>query len=107
MPELKAFEHKVLSARERALAREKELYDGLLERLIGALGELQRLSAALAELDVLAALAERATALDLARPELADSPGLVIEGGRHPVVERSSGEPFVANDLRLAETAAC
>lgn len=100
-PELKDFEHQVLSARERALAREKLLYDDLLERLIAVLPELQRVTAALAELDVLAALAERAVTLDLAPAELSDTPGLLIEGGRHPVVEHNSDTPFVANDLRL------
>ena len=100
-PELKAFEDKVLSAKERALAREKALYDGLLDRLIESLSPLQRTAAALAELDVLTGLAERAQALDLSRPELADEPCLDIVGGRHLVVEQTSDHPFVANDLGL------
>ncbi|HMK85880.1 MAG TPA: DNA mismatch repair protein MutS, partial [Steroidobacteraceae bacterium] len=103
-PELKAFEDRVLGARERALARERELYEGLLELLIGRLPALQSTSGAVAELDVLACFAERATALDCAEPELVDEPVLLIEGGRHPVVERASREPFIPNDLRLDES---
>ena len=99
--ELKAFEDQVLSARERALAREKELYDALLVHLLGHLPELQATAAALAELDVLACYAERAQTLKLVRPQWVNSPGLDIRGGRHPVVEQNSREPFVPNDLRL------
>jgi DNA mismatch repair protein MutS len=102
-PELKAFEGKILSARERALAREKMLYDALLEALIGVLGGLQDTASALAELDVLANFAERAAALDLNTPRLSDEPGIIIEKGRHPVVEQVIDTPFVANDLRLDE----
>ena len=98
-PELKAFEDKVLGARDRALAREKELYDELLDRLTARLPALQATSAAIAELDVLACFAERATTLDCAQPELVEEPVLRIEGGRHPVVERASREPFIPNDL--------
>jgi len=100
-PELKAFEDKVLSARERALAREKALYDELLERLIARLGDLQLCAHALAELDVLVNLAERADTLNYVRPELDEAPGILIEGGRHPVVEQVTDEPFVPNDTRL------
>ncbi|MGA7801782.1 MAG: DNA mismatch repair protein MutS, partial [Gammaproteobacteria bacterium] len=100
-PELKAFEDKVLSARERALAREKSLYEELLDHLGGHLPGLQACAEALAELDVLTGLAERADSLDLRRPELTDQPGMLIEGGRHPVVERVLDGPFVPNDLRL------
>lgn len=100
-PELKEFEDKVLSARERSLAREKAIYDGLLDRLVDSLSPLQRAAAALAELDVLTTLAERAIALNLSRPELADEPCLDITGGRHLVVEQVSEQPFVPNDLHL------
>ncbi|GBE09656.1 DNA mismatch repair protein MutS [bacterium BMS3Abin12] len=103
-PELKAFEEKVLSARERALAREKGLYEALLERLLDDLPALQECAAALAELDVLADLAERADTLDYRAPELTPIPGIRIEGGRHPVVERVIDEPFVANDVDLDES---
>jgi DNA mismatch repair protein MutS len=100
-PELKGFEDRVLSARERALAREKALYDALLDAVAAHLAPLQAVAAALAELDVLVTFAERAEALDLCRPMLAATPGLRIEGGRHPVVEQVQDEPFVANDLVL------
>jgi DNA mismatch repair protein MutS len=99
--ELKSFEDKVLGAREKSLAREKQLYDEVLNQLIDQLGPLQGTAAALAELDALAAMAERAAALDWVRPQLSDEPVLEIEGGRHPVVERFAETPFVPNDLRL------
>jgi len=102
-PELKTFEDKVLSARERALAREKALYEVLLDRLAETLAELQQTAAALAELDVLACFAERAGALDLSEPELTDEPCIAIRGGRHLVVEQVIDAPFVANDLDLNE----
>ncbi len=102
-PELKSFEDKVLSARERALAREKSLYEALLERLQPHLRPLQASAAALATLDVLANLAERAETLNLSAPELSDRPGLLIEGGRHLVVEQVQEAPFVPNDCRLDE----
>jgi DNA mismatch repair protein MutS len=100
-PELKRFEDQVLGSRERALAREKALYEGLLETLRESLGGLQASAAALAELDVLVNLALRAEALGWSRPTLTDTPELAIEAGRHPVVERVIDDPFVANDLRL------
>jgi DNA mismatch repair protein MutS len=103
-PELKAFEDKVLGARDRALAREKELYDELLDRLTARLPALQATAAAVAELDVLACFAERATTLDCAQPELVEEPVLCIEGGRHPVVERASREPFIPNDLKFDDS---
>ena len=99
--ELKSFEDRVLGAREKALARERELYEGVLTRLIDTLGPLQTTAAALAETDALAALAERACALEWTRPELTEETRLTIEGGRHPIVERFSEAPFVPNDLRL------
>ncbi|WP_238389720.1 DNA mismatch repair protein MutS [Pseudoxanthomonas koreensis] len=99
--ELKAFEDKVLSARERALGREKFLYEALLDSLNALLELLKRCAAALSELDVLAGFAERAQALDWSRPELVDAPCLRIERGRHPVVEAVRTEPFEPNDLVL------
>jgi DNA mismatch repair protein MutS len=98
-PELKSFEDKVLGARDRALARERELYDSLLDLLIGRLAALQGTTAAIAELDVLACFAERAATLDCAEPELVAHPMLQIDQGRHPVVERASRAPFIPNDL--------
>ena len=103
-PELKSFEDKVLGARDRALAREKALYDALLDHLTARLPALQSTTAAIAEIDVLACFAERAAALDCAQPELTDEPMLLIEGGRHPVVERAGREPFVPNDLRFDDS---
>jgi DNA mismatch repair protein MutS len=102
--ELKQFEDQVLSARERALALEKSLYAGLLDKLADHLAPLQATARAVAELDVLANLAERALTLGLTAPELSDAPCLAIEGGRHPVVEQALAEPFVANDLALDNT---
>jgi DNA mismatch repair protein MutS len=101
LPELKAFEDKVLSAREKSLAREKQLYDELLDTLIGHLAVLQDSAAGIAETDVLANFAERAETLRLARPILTTESGISIREGRHPVVEQVSSEPFVPNDLRL------
>ena len=100
-PELKAFEDKVLGARDKALARERELYEALLDVLIARLPVLQGTAASIAELDVIACFAERAASLDCVQPELTEEPVLRIEGGRHPVVERASREPFVPNDVFL------
>ncbi|MGH8203389.1 MAG: DNA mismatch repair protein MutS, partial [Steroidobacteraceae bacterium] len=102
-PELKQFEDKVLGSRDRALARERELFEALLDRLIAELATLKRMAAALALADALANLAERAVSLRYVRPELTDEPGLRIEGGRHPVVERMLEDPFVPNDLELTD----
>jgi DNA mismatch repair protein MutS len=98
-PELKSFEDKVLGARDRALAREKELYEALLELLTAQLAPFQQTTASIAQVDVLTCFAERATTLDCAQPELVSHPMLLITQGRHPVVERASREPFIPNDL--------
>ena len=98
-PELKAFEDKVLGARDRALARERTLYDALLVSICEDLAGLQASTAALAEIDVIACFAERANTLDCSKPRLVDEPELKIDGGRHPVVERAAREPFIPNDL--------
>jgi DNA mismatch repair protein MutS len=100
-PELKKFENQVLSARERSLAREKMLYEKLLQQLDAHIVPLQQSAAAIAAFDVLSNLAERAQSLNLSRPQLTDSAGIHIEGGRHPVVEQVSDSPFVANDAVL------
>ncbi|HHX82235.1 MAG TPA: DNA mismatch repair protein MutS, partial [Pseudomonadaceae bacterium] len=102
-PELKEFEDKVLSANSKALAREKQLYDSLLELLAADLQRLLESAYALAELDVLCNFAERARALNLQCPELVSEPGIHIHEGRHPVVEQVSEGSFVANDLELGE----
>ncbi|TSE26386.1 DNA mismatch repair protein MutS [Tepidimonas sediminis] len=104
-PELKAFEDKALSAQERALAREKWLYERLLDDLqpfVPAVGNLAR---ALATLDVLAALAERSLTLNWCAPTFSTQPGIEIRAGRHPVVEARLQEtgagPFIPNDTVL------
>ncbi len=99
--ELKGFEDKVLSANERALKREKYLYELLLDKLLESLTELQISSAALAELDVLNNFAERADTLKFYPPELTDKDCIEIIEGRHPVVEAVQEAPFIHNDLRL------
>ncbi|WP_244816048.1 DNA mismatch repair protein MutS [Caballeronia sp. Lep1P3] len=100
-PELNAFEDKALSAQERALARERALYDALLQNLLPFIADCQRVAGALAELDLLAAFAERARALDWVAPEFAADAGIDIEQGRHPVVE-AQVEQFIANDCCLS-----
>lgn len=101
--ELKAFEDKVLSAREKSLAFEKALYEELLDIIAASLIALQQCAEALAELDVLVNFAERAVSLNLSIPILVDTPGVHIEDGRHLVVEQLSTDPFVANDLVFSE----
>ena len=102
-PELKAFEDKALSAQDRALAREKALFDALLDTLIPHVPDLLAIAAALAETDVLASQAERAGTLKLCAPDYADEPGIAIRGGRHPVVE-AQVEHFIPNDVSLSRT---
>ncbi len=102
--ELKGFEDKVLSARERSLARERQLYEHVLDALNHHLPTLRATADALSELDVLAAFAERADALDWNCPQLVQTPGLLIENGRHPVVEAVRDEPFTPNDLHLDDS---
>lgn len=104
-PELKAFEDKALSAQERALAREKLLYEQLLDALQEHLPALSALARALSSLDALAALAERAATLGWCRPSFVPHPCIEIERGRHPVVEarlaESGSGAFIPNDCRL------
>ena len=104
-PELKTFEDKALSAQDRALAREKLLYEQLLDRLQAHIEPLSALARALASLDALAALAERATTLNWCRPEFVREPCIRIEAGRHPVVEarlmETGANNFMANDCKL------
>jgi DNA mismatch repair protein MutS len=104
-PELKAFEDKALSAQDRALAREKLLYEQLIDQLQAHLEPLAALARAIASLDALGALAERATTLGWCRPSFVREPCIQIEGGRHPVVEARLMETgagnFMANDCKL------
>jgi DNA mismatch repair protein MutS len=100
-PELKTFEDKALSAQERALAREKLLYDQLLDRLAAHITALQRAAAALAETDMICAFAGLAATSGYCAPEFTDEQLIEIEAGRHPVVERQV-ENFIPNDARLS-----
>jgi len=104
-PELKAFEDKALSANERALAREKWLYEQVLDALQPHVPALTRLAQALAALDALCTLAERSLTLGWCAPQFVDQPCIEIEAGRHPVVEarlaETSSGAFIANHTRL------
>ena len=100
-PELKAFEDKVLSANDRALAREKMLYETLLDQLAPEINVLQSNAVAVAQLDVLSTFAERARSLNYVSPEFIVEDGITILGGRHPVVEQIA-QPFIANDVALS-----
>ncbi len=100
-PELKTFEDKALSAQDRALAREKLLYEQVLDALAPHIPVLQGAAGALAELDLLATFAERAAALDWCAPQFCDDAVIEIDAGRHPVVQ-SQVDPFIPNDSRLS-----
>jgi len=104
--ELKEYEDKVLSAREKSLAREKWLYNNVIELLQPSITELQLMAEAIAELDVLTCFCERSIALNFTRPELVSNSGkdnalIDIRGARHPIVEANQDEPFISNDLCL------
>jgi DNA mismatch repair protein MutS len=103
-PELKTFEDKALSSRDKALAREKELYDELLDKILVELNPMQISANALAELDVITNFAERADTLDLCCPELQENAGIHITAGRHSVVESVLDQPFVPNDVTLDDS---
>ena len=100
-PELKAFEDKALSARDRSLALEKCLYESLIEKLNFFLKDLQGIARALAQADVLCSFARTASSRGYARPVFTEEVGMEIQGGRHPVVEAQI-ESFIANDCRLS-----
>ena len=108
-PELKTFEDKALSAQERALAREKWLYEQVLDALQPHIGALTRLARAIAALDALCALAERSLTLNWCAPQFVKEPCIAITRGRHPVVEarlaETSGGSFIANDTALGPKA--
>ncbi|WP_293006207.1 DNA mismatch repair protein MutS [Nitrosomonas sp.] len=99
-PELKTFEDRALSAQDRALAREKYLYDALIEALLKYIPVLQKMAQSVAEIDVLCTLAERAQTLNYTAPYLSNEEIVSIDTGRHPVVENQV-ENFVANDVQL------
>lgn len=98
-PELKSFEDRVLSARERSLTREKQLYEELLKKLSFHCPQLQQTAIALAQLDVLSSFAICAERYNWSQPQLTDENRLQITAGRHPVVERVQTSPFIANDI--------
>ena len=100
-PELKQFENQVLGARERSLALERRLYEGVVEFAGAELERLQESARAIAEFDVLSNLAERAVDLGLSRPEVSEEPGLRVRAGRHLAVEVLGEASFVPNDLDL------
>ena len=105
-PELKAFEDKALSAQERSLAREKLLYEGILDALLPVVPTLQTIARAVAQFDLLAGFAESALKRNWCKPEFAAETQLAVAGGRHPVVEAelaNQAETFIANDCRLAD----
>ena len=102
-PELKEHEDKVLGAREKALARERELYTGVLDTLKLELATLRAMAQIIAELDVLNSFARIAVEHDWCRPQLVHETGISIEAGRHPVIEALIDEPFVANPTLLDE----
>ncbi|MFN5809742.1 MAG: DNA mismatch repair protein MutS, partial [Burkholderiales bacterium] len=106
-PELKAFEDKALSAQERALAREKWLFEQVLDDLQQHVPALSQVAWALSTLDVLSTLSERSLTLNWCAPELVNTPGISITQGRHPVVEArlaETGGNFIANDTQLGPT---
>ena len=100
-PELKAFEDRVLSSESRALAREKQLYDELLASLCEHLAAMQEMALVLADLDVYVNLAAIARQQRWCRPQFAPASQIHITGGRHPVVEQLSEQPFCPNDVQL------
>ncbi|MCK5727476.1 MAG: DNA mismatch repair protein MutS [Thiotrichaceae bacterium] len=101
IPELKKFEDKILSSKERTLAREKYLYEQLLQEIATHVPTLRLTALNLAETDILACFAERAIRLDYCKPELSNTVGIQIQGGRHPVVELSLEDPFTPNNVDL------
>src|SRR5262249_31022011 len=102
-PELKELELRLQTAQDEALELEKRLYAALVATIAGSAPALLRTAGALARLDVLAAFAEAAAQGGYVCPELIEDGGFVIEGGRHPVVERTLPPgTFVPNDTRMA-----
>jgi len=101
--ELKQHEEKVLSAQSKFLALEKRLYNELFEQVLPELARLQNLAQAISELDVLNTFAERAETLNYVKPNLTNDAGIVIDAGRHPVVEQMTVDPFIANPVTLSK----
>lgn len=101
-PELKIFEDKALSAKSKALEREKYLYQELVQYLFSHLRALQICGTALSQLDVLNNFAERAYQLHLCKSELKETAGIEVKAGRHLVVESVLEDKFVPNDLSFS-----
>lgn len=103
IPELKEYEEKVLTAKGKALALEKQLYEQLFDLFLPSIAKLQQCAAAIAELDVLCNLAERAETLNYCWPTITQKRGVFITNGRHPVIEAVSCEPFIPNSIALSD----
>lgn len=101
-PELKSFEEHALSAADKALALEKQLYAQLLDKICEDLIPLQQIAESISEIDVLQSFALAAAEMGLSQPQLVETPGIDIKGGRHLVVERSMNDPFIPNDTSLS-----
>ena len=99
-PELKSWEDKVLSAQDRSLAREKWLFEQLLEQLTSQVKQLSQCAAACAELDALVSMAHHAQHHQWVAPTLLEHSAIEITLGRHPVVERAI-ERFTPNSCSL------
>lgn len=104
IPELKTYEDKVLQSQSRALAREKWLYENLIEQIAEHLVALQNTAKALAEIDVLRCFAAQADEHNYRRPELTDNIQIQLSEARHPVIERLQSTPFIANDVSVNPT---
>jgi DNA mismatch repair protein MutS len=100
-PELKRFEDKALSAKSKALTREKILYEELLDEINLDIQELRECAESLAQIDVLSSLAERAKTLKFCKPSLTKTSMIKIQDGRHLVIENSIDSPFIPNDLSM------
>ena len=100
-PELKIYEDKSLSAKSKALAREKVIYENLLDTINKDLKTLVNCAASLAELDALSSMSERAVSLNFCKPKLTEENLIEIKGGRHPVIEQTIESPFIPNDLYM------
>lgn len=101
-PELKDIENKALSAKAKSLDRERYLYENLLQYLGNFLSEMQKAANIVAQLDVLNNFAERAFNLNLVKPTFNQEKKIVINGGKHPVIEQLVPKgKFVANDTNL------
>ncbi|MFB5191516.1 DNA mismatch repair protein MutS [Alicyclobacillus fastidiosus] len=103
LPELKEREAEILSAEERATAKEAELFQSFRDRVLERRTDIQSFADALAQIDVIQSLAHVANERRFIRPEITSSSGIDIKGGRHPVVEAMAPGQFVPNDTRLVQ----